>query len=318
MSHLGGRIAVALCVLSLSACEDPELVTPVPVPLSAEIQRYVTGEAAQGLNAQGQFDLTVAEAGSSTSSRSISPSRARDLALAFVRTWGSVYQPLWEKERGGAVDAGSLEPHPRVYRAETPYGSFPTGFHPAFARAFGPWYLVSMVSGEEPVLLVAVSAYATDLKIDGHGYLVEPLLSGNDLVTWTISASPKGYRPATPEQAVALVGRATGARTERVPELWLLDSSHHPGSAVWRTALDRTVQVRPRSGEPPRQVRELFVGPGGRLFTPSASQPESHRTTAIRVDAEGNRIGAATVDVPIQGGRPVNFTEVMVDGGGAQ
>lgn len=318
MSQLGGRIAVALLVLSLSACDDPELVTPTPVPSSAEIQRYVTGEAAQGLNAQGQFDLTVAEADASASPGSISPSRARDLALAFVHTWGSVYGPLWEKERGGAINAGSLEAHPRVYRADTPYGPFPTGFHPAFARAFGPWYLVRMVSGEEPVLLVAVSAYATDLKVDGHGYLIQPRLGGNDIVTWAISANPEGYRPAAPEEVVARVGRATGARTEHVPELWLLDSSQHPGSAVWRIALDRTVQVRPRSGEPPRPVRELFAGPGGRLFTASASQPGAHRTTAVRVDAEGNRIGAATVDVPIRGGRPVSFTEVTVDDGGAQ
>jgi hypothetical protein len=243
----------------------------------------------------------------------ITREQAGEFAVAFVRKWGRFYVEDWSKERGSPVDPASLSPDPRIFYAETSFGRVPDGFHPAFRRAYGPWYLVTLVQGGKPAVLVAVSAYNTDLRIDAHGLLVHPFFSGNDFHAVGIAArtGTLGVRPITPEQAVEAVGRRTGARTQQTPDLHLLGKGQHPANAVWRLDLDRPVRVRVAGGA--RQVRALFAGPGGRYYIPSAQQPAGYQGTGLRYDASGERIGTDLLEVPAKPGGVLAFDEVTLD-----
>jgi hypothetical protein len=243
----------------------------------------------------------------------ITPEQAGEFAVAFARKWGRFYVEDWSKERGSPVDLASLSADPRIFYAETSFGRVPDGYHPAFRRAYGPWYLVTLVQGGKPALLVAVSAYNTDLKIDAHGLLVHPFFSGNDFHAVGIAArtSTPGVRPITPEQAVEAVGRRTGARTQRTPDLYLLGKGQHPANAVWRLDLDRPVRVRVTGTA--RQVRTVYAGQAGRYYIPSPQQPASYQGTGLRYDASGERIGTDLLEVPAKAGGVLAFDEVTLD-----
>ena len=309
----GARTLVLLSLGAggLTACERP--VDPIaPSAPTPGIQPYVTGDAARDIGSGGRF-ISAGAAPGIPDQPIISAERAGELATAFARTWGRFYRDDWAKERGAHIDPGGLSADPRIYYAETSYGEVPDGFHPAFRRAFGAWYLVTLTQGGNPALVVAVSAHNTDMKIDGHGNLVQPSLSGNDFHAWGVAArdGAPGLRPLTPEQAVAAVGRRTGARIHRTPDLLLREIGQHPANALWRLHLDRGVRVRAAGRE--REARALYAGPGGRYFVPRDTQPGSHRGTGIRYDASGQRIGPAPLEVPVKPGGAVEFEEVTVD-----
>jgi hypothetical protein len=312
--HTFGGYHGALCWIGISAlvaCDKPSLNPTTPSARAPEIRAYVTGDAAQTLAAGGRFVL--APPPPEIEGPLITPEQAGEFAVAFARKWGRFYAEDWSKERGSPVDPASLSADPRIFYAETSFGRVPDGFHPAFRRAYGPWYLVTLVQGGKPALLVAVSAYNTDLKIDAHGLLVHPMHSGNDFHAVGIAArtGTPGVRPITPEQAVEAVGRRTGARTQRTPDLHLLGKGQHPANAVWKLNLDQPVRVRVAGTE--RQVRTVFVGEGGRYYIPSSRQPTGYQGTGIRYDASGQRIGPDFLDVPAKPGGVLAFDEVTLD-----
>jgi hypothetical protein len=274
------------------------------------MRRYVAGDAAHALSPHGRFALDPPRAPDEIPI--ISADRARELARAYVRTWGQLLERRWSEEGGITIEANRLQAQDRVYFADTPYGRFPDGFHPAFRKAYGPWYLVTMSQGGVPVLAVGVAAYDTDLRIDGHGRIVPQAQSGNEFESWAIGAARGALRPTAPEDAVARVGRATGVRTAATPRLLLRDSRQHPASAIWLLPLERGIRVR-RAGGPPQEARTLFAGPNGRLFVAAAAQPPAEVTTAIRYTPAGERVGAETVRVPVRPGAAVEYMEVAIE-----
>lgn len=304
------RVLFGIATLVVVGCDQPE-TTLAPEISSAEIQRYVTGNAALSLSPQGQFQLPAPRAPDSVPI--ISPDRARDLAQAFVRTWGPHYERVWSEERGAPIRVDALEPAGRVLYASTPYALFPTGFHSAFRKAYGPWYLVVMAERGTPALMVAVSAYNTDLRIDGHGRVITQQQAGNEFEAWVIGPSDRALRPATPEEAVARIARATGIRTREPPHLLLRDSRQHPASALWSLALERDVRVRPRGGGAEVATESLLVGPNGKVFFAPASQPSEEVTTAIRYTPDGERVGPETVRLPMRPGAATLYVEVNLE-----
>lgn len=306
--------AVAAClVVLLGACDgdDSRLMAPTTAP--ARMTEFVTGDAALNLNRAGRFNLQAN--GPSTGVPAISAERAGELALANVRTYASFFLSSWEKDRGGPIDVRSLGADPRIVYAETPYAVFPEGYHPAYRRSFGPYYLVRLVSGTTPVLLVAVSAYGTDVRIERNGTVSLPPIGGDEFFEHAISASAtSGFRPISPEEAVETVGRLTGARTNEVPELVLRGLHHHPATALWKVSLDRNVEVRGASGTRRRATPTVYVGPGGRLFIPADAQPRVERGTFRRApSANGSAAAPAPAEVPIRSGRVAEFEEVLLD-----
>lgn len=273
---------------------------------------FVTGDAALNLNRAGRFNLQAT--GPSTAVPAISAERAGELALANVRTYAPFFRSSWEKDRGAPIDVGSLRVDPRILYAETPYAVFPDGYHPAYRRSFGPYYLVRLVSGTTPVLLVAVSAYGTDVRIERDGTVSLPAIGGDEFIEHAISASAtSGFRPISPEEAVEMVGRLAGARTKEVPELVLRGLHYHPAIALWKVSLDRAVEVRGASGARRLNTPTLYVGPAGQLFIPAEAQPRAERGTFQRgPGANGSRGAQAVAEVPIRSGQVAAFEEVFL------
>lgn len=307
------RTASLLCIASsllLAGCDGPNITGPeVPV----DVRPFVTGAAAEALTVDGLFAL--APPAPPSTRPIISPERARLLASAYVASFGQSLKPYWEKDRGGAIDLTDLQADPRVFYASTPYEPFPDGYHSAFGRGLGPYYLVRMMSGRSAVLLVAVAAYATEVEIDAEGKIHRPVQRGNEFVSHGVPANPSRPNRASlpsPEEAVAGVGRLTGARVSEVPELVGVGLPLGPFSSLWKLTLDRSVRVRAKSGRIV-ETRHLYVGsePGRRLMTPSSDQPTEYAMPAIRVNPTGEELGTETVYVRIQPGQPTIFEEVV-------
>ncbi|HEY7767323.1 hypothetical protein [Longimicrobium sp.] len=298
------------CSLLLGACDGPDISGPDdPV----DVRPFVTGAAAEALTADGLFAL--APPAPPSTRPIISPERARLLASAYVASFGDALKPYWEKDRGGAIDLTGLRADPRVFYASTPYEPFPDGYHSAYGRGFGPYYLVRMMSGRSAVLLVAVAAYATEVEIDAEGKVHRPVQRGNEFVSHGVSAnatSPNLASLPAPEEAVAGVGRLTGALVSEVPELVRVGLPLGPFQSLWKITLDRSVRVRANSGRTV-EVRHLYVGsePARRLMIPSSEQPTEFAAPAIRVSPAGEELGIEPVYVRIRSGQPTLFEEVV-------
>jgi hypothetical protein len=302
-----------LAIPLLSACEAPRATDAGLTAAPPEIHRFVTAEAAATLGADGRFALAAPAAPDDRPI--ISAQRAGELALASVRTWGPSLHRAWERESGRPIDLSNLRVGPRIFFARTPYGRFPDGYHPAFARTYGPYYLVTLYSGADPVLLIAVAAYNEEARIDEKGFVHRPVNSGAEFFSMGLPAQSDEFQLVSPEAAVEEVGRATGARVTATPELVRLGMPYHPATAVWKLTLDRDVPVQARGRGTAHRVRELYVGPvrSRRLLRAVRGSARSERTGAI-ANTPDDRIDP--VDVPILADETVSFEAVDVLRGG--
>ncbi|WP_420127287.1 hypothetical protein [Longimicrobium sp.] len=303
-------VMLAVSVAAAGAC-----ATDSPAPTHAlspppDIERYVTGAAAAALGADGLFP----DAEPAPRERPmISRARAKALALGYVNSYGQFLEPSWEERRGAPINLKVLQASPRVHYAESPYGAFPEGpYHPAFRREFGPYYLVTLTDGNAPVLLVAVSAFNTDVGLDERGQVHETPLGGNEFVSTAIPRDPKGYRMPGAEQAVERVALMTGARANGPPEL-LQRPRWHPAAALWKIPLDRVVRVRVRRTSAPAMADALYIDGGGRSFVPSAEQPDAEVRDLVIGPPWGRGARTMQARIPVAPGRATRFEEVTVE-----
>ncbi|HEX8674569.1 MAG TPA: hypothetical protein VF710_21900 [Longimicrobium sp.] len=312
--RLAAAIAVSCAVLLLGCSEGPS-----GSPGDAEeVRQYVAGSAEQRLGSDGRF--TYPQATAPSSAEIISEQRARELTASFVLSFGPASKPFWERERGRAIDVARLSADRRVFFVHTPYELFPGGYHPAFRRAFGPFHLFTLATGREPEVLVAVSAYSTDVGIYPDGKLDMPTQSGMEFVS---SAVPIGTALdgngslLGPEEAVVRVGRATGARVIEVPELVMLNIPEGPLNGAWKLSLDRGVRVRTTAGAEARTVSTLYLSrvQGRQLLIAATAQPSYQDVPARRIGPAGEDLGHEVVRLPIIPGRPTVFEEVTAGGG---
>lgn len=276
-----------------------------------DIREYVIDSAVAALDGDGRFRLDSEVVAGAESVPVVSASRARQLAAAFAKSYGPAFEPFWEQERGGNIDVAMLRVGPRIYPAQTAFGAVPdVGCHPAFVRLFGSYYLATLNRADESQVRMAVSAQTSEYSVDGDGNLVEPSRTGQDFVHDGIPE--RGPYVLSPEQAVALAARATGARITRVPRLVLQRGNEFsPTFAVWSVALDRAVAVD-RSGGRRITVTTIYVGPNARFYAPKASQPTSVTQACSKVGADLVDSGFATVTVEVLDGQPVDFESVVV------
>jgi hypothetical protein len=282
------RLPAAGLILLAGGCGTE--ITPPELADSADVRPYVTGAAAADLTADGLFVLPAPTAPAERPI--ITPERARALAAAYVFTFGPPLRRHWEEERGRTLDISHLEADSRVFYTSTPYGLFPPGYHPAFMRGYGPWYLVRMMSGSTPTLHVAVAAYASEVEIDSEGYIRRPVETGMEFVSQGIPVdTTRLHLPGSlsPEAAVVRVGRLTGARVSEVPELLWTGLPLSPASSLWKLTLDRAVRVRATQSGRVVEVRYLYGGaePGRRLMIPTAEQPTSVTAWPMRTGLAG-------------------------------
>lgn len=299
--------------LVLAACDEPDAHIAGPERAVQGVRRHLTSEAAAQIRSDGLFSL---EKPSAPSDRAIiSAERAGALALAYVKTYGPSLKTSWEAEHGAPIDLTTLRIGGRVAYAKTPYGDFPAGYHPAFAHAYGPYYLVPVNVGSEPVLLISVAAYATQTGIDRRGFISRPVQSGAEFVSLGLPIDTTAFRRLSAEEAVELVGLSTGARIARIPELVRVAMPNAPASALWKITLDREVGVRSGARGAPARVREVYVGPerGRRLMVRGAGTPRSSKVPALRTGENEDHV--ELVDVPILEGAAVSFESAVADQG---
>jgi hypothetical protein len=295
------------CVL-LAACSGDGITEPTePV----DIRPYVTGAAAANLGADGLFTYPAPVAPSTEPI--ISAERARELALSFALSFGPALERYWQQEHGRSFDFTKLKPEARVFYQSTQYGLFPDGFHGAFRRMFGPFYLVRLSSDGRTRMSVAVSAYNSNVAIYPDGRLDLPMESGGDFFANGFpvdSARRDVMAPLWPEAAVAHVAGLTGVRVSEVPEFVRMVWNWGPLGGGWKLTLERPVLVRILSGSRTVEVRELYLGrEGGRLlFIPAAEQPTELQTGGWLSGSDE----VVKVALAILPGQPTVFEEVSV------
>lgn len=310
MATPAGRRPFLLVVLTLacaSGCEDDAPTQALSPP---DIAQHVTGAAAAALGPDGQFPDTEP---APRERPIISRARARELALGYVNSYGQFLKDAWERRHGARINLRGLRAAPRVYYAESPYGAFPEGpYHPAFRRGFGPYYLVTLTDGDVPVLVVAVSSFNTDVRLDERGQVHETPRGGNEFRSAAIPRDQRAFRPIGPEEAVERAARMTGARAVAPPEL-LLRAGWHPAAAFWKVPLNRAVRARVGKARQPVMVDALYVDGEGRSFIPSADQPEAEVRDVVVGPPWGPEASTMPARIPVAPGRATRFEEVAVE-----
>ncbi|HJQ19000.1 MAG TPA: hypothetical protein VJ867_01540 [Gemmatimonadaceae bacterium] len=288
------------------ACAD--VTNPEIIP---DVRRYVTDSAALALDEHGRFHFPDTISGTAEGVPLVSGSYARELATAFVHSYGPAFLSAWQNERGGPIALSRLSAASRVYPAPTAFEMVPdVGCHPAFVRLFGSYYLLTFDNADEPQVYLAVSAQTTEYSVDQNGDLVEPGRTGQDFVSDGIPIA--GGFITGPEQAVARAAQATSALINRVPQLVLRQNNlFAPTFALWRVSLDRQVNVARDTGAA-QNVSTLYVGPDSRVYVPSAVQPRSVSQQCTLVDENLVNHGIDTIDVAVQSGKPIDFEPVTI------
>jgi len=307
-ASMHGRAAAVLLAFLIACDRDPAPSSPTSTPLAAS---YVVGAAAAALQPDGQFVQDNPESPDGTPM--ISEKRAGQLALAYVRAFGRSFHETWERERGGAIDLTTLSPG-RIYFAHSPYGAFPAGFHPAMRRTYGPYFLVPLQSNGTPVIMMAVSAYNTDVGIDKDGLIVLPKLSGMGFLHSGIPTTSSLYAPLSPEDAVKHAFEVGHARISEPPRLMLLGHTKTPLLAAWQVTLDRDIPTRAHDERASRDVHVILVGPREkeRFQRPDENQPGSEDDLGPTVNGAGEVGAAAPFKVPVRTGRSIRATTVTI------
>jgi hypothetical protein len=303
-------IAIAVCTLVVAAACDRGAGTPTGIDAPPpEIRAFVTGEAAAALSPDGTFPYAGA-----THHREdpiISPRVAGEQALGYVRAYGQFLHRSWEKEAGRSIDLLSLRAHPRVFYAESPYGRFPgPPVFQGYRKGFGPFYLVTLTDGRAPVLLISVSAFNTDVRIDERGLARIPQEGGEEFLSWGVPLDTTKYVVMTPERAVARLGLRTGARVTTPPQLVQMSAFHHPVLAVWRLSLDRPIRVRAAGGGWERETRDVYLNGRGHYMVPAQEQPAGHTDWFLTETWSAENRERIQATVPIFPGSAVEWVTV--------
>lgn len=270
------RTVAVLAMLSAAACDQQ--AAPSAPQARSRLRAAVVGNAAANVQANDQ--LALERPTSPDGDSIITEGRARSLAMAYVRSFGRTFHETWEKQRGGRIDLSTLSVGPRIFFARSAYGAFPRGFHPAMRKSYGPYYLVTLLSGGEPVITMAVSAYNTDMRTNASGQLVMPPLNGMGFIHEGVPRDPSRYRLQSPEEAVLSASDATGALVSAVPVLVMPNHEQTPLLAAWLIELDRDVVSSNDRGQR-ALVRRVFVGPRA-----------SDRLTKAALEQEAEEFGA--------------------------
>lgn len=293
------------------ACDDG-FVAPIVEP-NPDIRQLVIGEAKLALDESGLFRLP--RLGHTHEGLPlVDASRAQQLTMAFVRSYGPAFHADWQNDRGGPVPLESLQPSQRVIPIPSPFGVVPeAGCHPAHVRMFGSYYRMTFDVGGTPHLLFATSAQLGDYAVDGAGHLIEPVFTGMDFLSVGIPIDYRKYSPLSPEQAVAITARATGALISTVPGLTRRDVSHSPSEALWEMTLDRPVTVTVTGSAESRSVTRLYVSTDAlsRFFVPTSSQPTFVSFQCALADGDASP-PSATVTIPVVDSQPLSFVPVRV------
>lgn len=285
-SYRGGtRIPLLglVMVCTLTACDASR---PLRDQDAAQGAANLSGAALAALRPDNTFDL--AAAASLNGDRLISQAQAKRLAMAFVRTFGQAFLPTWESDRGGTINLSRIRAGKRAYFAQSPYAALTAdGIHQADRRVVGPYYLVTLFDGEEPVIQIAVSALLTKYGVSANGLLESEKQTGMDFITEGIPRNGE-FAPVSPEEAAALAAVGTNTTVQTVPQLMLPGFPYSPVLARWKVDLADSIDVG-TDARSVQRVRTIFVGPlkRARFAVPSMKDAQRPAVFAIGAGADG-------------------------------
>lgn len=264
------RSPVMAVLVVVSGCERAPTASPTAL-LPGDLRPYTTDSLFAQLTPDGRFVLPPP---TQEIYPQVTPERAAEIALAWARTFGPHHRGELERQHGRRIDLNVLRVGSPAYYATAAYEPVPPDLHPGRRNAFGPSYLLYLVSSDgTPVLTVGVAAF-TEARVE-NGTLNYPMRHGRDVVAEGVSQDDGFSLPVSPEEAARIASSASGARAARVPELVMPHRDFAPQYARWKVILDRPVTVRLKSG-PVISTREVYVGIRGEVVVPSATQPEGH------------------------------------------
>lgn len=163
-----------------------------------------------------------------------------------------------ERGHGAPIDVAALVPDPLPVIAETPHAPLPPSFPGPSHRNWGPYYLVTFRQHGTPAVLIAVSAYATNMVASSTGkmYVGDEGIVGNEL-RW--EGIPLRGLIVPPETAALVASEATGALVTAKPVFVRRSGRHIPMMGAWRVRLDRRVTAIVATAATALHVDELYV-----------------------------------------------------------
>jgi hypothetical protein len=234
----------------------------------------LTPEVARALGAGGLFSLATPPADSRDE---LQETEVRAIARAWIRQGFPGVRARLETQHGASIDASKLRECARMYYGESPYEELQDNSDGGIARrVYGPWWLVPLCVGNEPQVVLGISAYAGIHLENG-----QIRLSSHPGAEFVWRGVPAGaVIPVTPEAAANEVARRTAGQIASVPRLILPDFRQgSPAAARWEMAITPPPLVSSR-GERPSRAASLFMGPPGpgplnltALQRPTADQP---------------------------------------------
>jgi hypothetical protein len=250
---------VAAIVLVSAACSERAAGGPqVPDPQSLAL--YLSGAAAEQLQPDGT--LRIVNAQTLGSRPQITEAQARELAAAYAAAHLRGILPTLEEDRGAPINIAGITVCPRVFYAESPVEELPNDIPAPYHRFYGPFWLTTLCTPSgEAVIALAVSAYATELRVE-DGKLWYPKRHGEEFRIAGIPPGEENQLPLSPELAVRHAAQASNRRIAAIPRLILQwpPESAYPQLARWQLSLDAEADVRAPGTPQNVRVKELFVG----------------------------------------------------------
>lgn len=271
------RAARAVLLLGVvSGCGTDAYVT-APQPTEDDLRASVSGDAAATVTATGKFLIAQPLPGLADL---VAQGDAVLLATAWSRQFGPLLRGMLEQAHGAPIRLDKVAPCGRPLYAVSPFKEPPLDMLPAARRSVGPWWLVTLCEGSTPKLSVAVSAWATELRLE-NGRIVFPPNAGMEFYGHGIPLGHTGEYPASPERAAVAAAQITGGRVTNVPRLIAgFNKGGHPGHARWQWSLDRRITAR-TADRSSVATSDVFVGEavpivnGEILYLAAQTQPDT-------------------------------------------
>jgi hypothetical protein len=271
------RVTCSAFLLSTVATCTSDSFFTAPQPTIDDLRASVTGDAASAVSDAGKFVLPAPPITLATQLTSV---EATKLAVVWSQQFGPLLRSDLEGAHGGPIAFGNLEPCGRPLYGESAFEEPPLDMLPSSRRAVGPWWFITLCQGDTPTVSVAVSAWATELRIVDNR-IVFPTNQGMEFSGHGIPLGHTGEYPVSPELAAVSAARQTGRRVASSPYLLApFNKRGHPGYARWHWRLEDTVVVKTETGRS-LSAGEVFVGEavpvsrGEILYAPAANQPDT-------------------------------------------
>jgi hypothetical protein len=230
------RVIPCRCITSalllLAACVDtPVGSKPSGPELRVDAER-IRGSLTRSFAAELLSNGDIPTAIENQPGAEISSARAVELALAYVRQFGTYNRSSLEQGAGMHLNFDSLHAESRVFYATSPYEDVNETFSKPSAKLMGGYYLITLSQSAIPVMRVAVSAKSSDLQIQ-NGRVHVPTVYGNEF--WIIPIGPHSIATTSPEQAVVIAHDSINFSTSERPVLVIPERENLvPQYSTWR------------------------------------------------------------------------------------